>query len=109
MVDTSHMHPLLRTVIGWLHSGYPEGVPPKDYFPLLAVLQRKLTDQEIREVVDALIEDVDTPIEVDEIEDTIIRLTREMPLDDDVRRVSVHLAAGGWPLAEVQQDPEPRG
>lgn len=94
------MHPLISTVIGWLHSGYPEGVPPKDYFPLLAVLQRKLTDQEIREVVDALIEDVDTPIENDEIEDTIIRLTREMPLEDDVHRVSVRLAAGGWPLAE---------
>ena len=97
------MHPLISTVIGWLHSGYPEGVPPKDYFPLLAVLQRKLTDQEIREVVDALIEDVDTPIEVSEIEDTIIRLTREMPLDDDVQRVSVRLAAGGWPLAEPER------
>lgn len=94
------MHPLISTVMGWLRSGYPEGVPPKDYFPLLAVLQRKLTDQEIREVVDALIEDGDTPIEVAEIEDTIVRLTREMPLDDDVRRVAVRLAAGGWPLAD---------
>ncbi len=100
------MHPLISTVIGWLHSGYPEGVPPKDYFPLLAVLQRKLTDQEIREVVDALIADVDTPIEIGEIEDTIILLTREMPLDDDVQRVSVRLAAGGWPLADPAEAEE---
>ncbi len=103
------MHPLIATVVGWLRNGYPEGVPPKDYFPLLAVLQRKLTDEEIREVVDALIADADTPIEVEEIEDTITRLTRENPLDDDVRRVAVHLAAGGWPLADpecIDDDPD---
>lgn len=94
------MHPLISTILDWLRRGYPEGVPPKDYFPLLAVLQRKLTEQEIREVVDALIEDADTPIEIAEIEDMIIELAREMPLEDDVRRVTARLAAGGWPLAE---------
>ncbi|GAA4806674.1 DUF3349 domain-containing protein [Tomitella cavernea] len=96
------MHPLIAAVTGWLRAGYPEGVPPKDYFPLLAVLQRKLTDDEIREVVDALIEDVETPIEVSEIEDTIVRLTSESPLEDDVKRVAVRLAAGGWPLADPE-------
>ncbi|QDQ96526.1 DUF3349 domain-containing protein [Tomitella fengzijianii] len=96
------MHPLIAAVTGWLRAGYPEGVPPKDYFPLLAVLQRKLTDEEIREVVDALIADADTPIEVGEIEDTIARLTSENPLEDDVRRVAVRLAAGGWPLADPE-------
>lgn len=103
------MHPLISTVIGWLRNGYPDGVPPKDYFPLLAVLQRKLTDEEIREVVDALIADVSTPIEVEEIEETIVRLAGESPSDDDVRRVAVHLAAGGWPLADpesIDDDPE---
>ncbi|WP_182347245.1 DUF3349 domain-containing protein [Tomitella gaofuii] len=96
------MHPLIAAVTGWLRAGYPDGVPPKDYFPLLAVLQRKLTDEEIREVVDALIEDVETPIEVSEIEDTIVRLTSESPLEDDVKRVAVRLAAGGWPLADPE-------
>ncbi|WP_182359103.1 DUF3349 domain-containing protein [Tomitella gaofuii] len=96
------MHPLIAAVTGWLRAGYPDGVPPKDYFPLLAVLQHKLTDEEIREVVDALIEDVETPIEVSEIEDTIVRLTSESPLEDDVKRVAVRLAAGGWPLADPE-------
>ncbi len=103
------MHPLISTVIGWLRNGYPDGVPPKDYFPLLAVLQRRLTDDEIREVVDALIADVSSPIEVEEIEQTIVRLAGESPSDDDVRRVAVHLAAGGWPLADpesIDDDPE---
>ena len=34
-------------VLGWLNQGYPEGVPPKDYFPLLALLKRSLTEDEV--------------------------------------------------------------
>ena len=30
------------SVLNWLHEGYPAGVPPKDYFPLLALLKRSL-------------------------------------------------------------------
>lgn len=103
------MHPMISTVLGWLRGGYPEGVPPKDYFPLLAVLGRKLSNAEIREVVDALIAEASTPIEVDEIESTIARLTSEAPLDEDVRRVAVRLAAGGWPLADPESADPPDG
>ena len=38
---------VLDNVLGWLHEGYPEGVPPKDYFPLLALLKRSLTEEEV--------------------------------------------------------------
>ena len=31
------------SVLNWLHEGYPEGVPPTDYFPLLALLKRSLS------------------------------------------------------------------
>ncbi|WP_162562002.1 DUF3349 domain-containing protein, partial [Mycolicibacterium brumae] len=31
-------------VLDWLRAGYPNGVPPKDYFPLLALLTRTLTE-----------------------------------------------------------------
>ena len=34
-------------MLSWLHDGYPEGVPPKDYFPLLALLKRSLTEEEV--------------------------------------------------------------
>jgi hypothetical protein len=33
-----------ENVLAWLHEGYPEGVPPKDYFPLLALLKRSLSE-----------------------------------------------------------------
>ena len=38
---------VLDNVLSWLHDGYPEGVPPKDYFPLLALLKRSLTEEEV--------------------------------------------------------------
>ncbi len=38
---------VLDNVLGWLHDGYPEGVPPKDYFALLALLKRSLTEEEV--------------------------------------------------------------
>jgi hypothetical protein len=31
---------ILDNVVRWLNAGYPEGVPPKDYFPLLALPPR---------------------------------------------------------------------
>ena len=38
---------VLDNVLGWLHKGYPRGVPPKDYFALLALLQRSLSEDEV--------------------------------------------------------------
>ena len=38
---------ILDNVLDWLHEGYPEGVPPKDYFALLALLKRSLTEDEV--------------------------------------------------------------
>ena len=31
----------LENVLGWLHEGYPEGVPPKDYFRTLIEICHK--------------------------------------------------------------------
>lgn len=34
-------------ILNWLREGYPEGVPPKDHFALLALLKRRLSEDEI--------------------------------------------------------------
>ena len=31
----------LTGILDWLREGYPAGVPPKDYIPLLALLRRR--------------------------------------------------------------------
>ena len=40
----------LASVVGWLRAGYPEGVPESDYVPLVAVLARRLSPDEVRSV-----------------------------------------------------------
>ena len=34
----------LQLVLNWLHKGYPDGVPATDYYPLLALLSRTLSE-----------------------------------------------------------------
>jgi hypothetical protein len=38
---------VLMRVVGFLRAGYPEGVPAHDYVPLLALLRRRLSDDEM--------------------------------------------------------------
>ena len=40
----------LTNIVTWLRSGYPNGVPQNDYLPILALLSRRLTADEIIEI-----------------------------------------------------------
>ncbi|MCK0175785.1 MULTISPECIES: DUF3349 domain-containing protein [Mycobacteriaceae] len=86
----------LARIVAWITSGYPEGVPGADRVPLLALLQRRLTDDEVRTVVAGL-RDAD---EVDHIDIGVLitHLTDELPTPEDLERVRARLATQGWPL-----------
>ncbi|OAK52325.1 DUF3349 domain-containing protein [Rhodococcus sp. Eu-32] len=94
------------SVLNWLRAGYPEGVPPKDRFPLVALLRKaELTDAQVHEVVLSLVSPVggalqDGAISNEEISTYIRELVDHEPTADDITRVSARLAAGGWPLAD---------
>ena len=45
----------LSRVMTWLRAGYPQGVPPTDYIPVLAVLRRQLTEEDVETVAYRLI------------------------------------------------------
>jgi hypothetical protein len=86
----------LSAIVSWLRAGYPEGVPQNDYLPLLALLARRLTTEEVKIVAAELtrrpgFDDVDIGAE-------IMRITDELPSPSDVERVRERLAAKGWPL-----------
>jgi len=103
---------LIRRILDWLTAGYPEGIPAADRFPVIAVLKRRLSDDEVREIVAALTAEgspamADGTITTDEVEGHIAHVLQEQPNDDEIRRVSARLAAGGWPLAG--SDGEPAG
>ena len=91
----------LAPVLGWLQEGYPEGVPPKDFYPLLALLARTLSDEELDEIVATLIdESTDGPIRERDVHQAIEQVKQAPPNQSDVRDVAARLAAAGWPLGD---------
>lgn len=91
---------LLRAIVGWVRTGYPEGVPEQDYIPLLALLARRLSDEEIQWVADQVVRSGEPPFGNADIGTLITELTNEMPSGTDIRRVADRLEAAGWPVAD---------
>ncbi len=89
---------VLTQVLSWLRAGYPEGVPPKDYFPLLALLKKQLTEDEVNSVIGRILANRPDEVHREEIEAAITKVTQSEPSDADLRQVASKLAAGGWPL-----------
>ena len=91
---------VLDNVLSWLHDGYPEGVPPKDYFPLLALLKRSLTEEEVVKAAQTVLKGTnsDTVTEA-EIRAAIHAVTAQAPNPEELHQVASRLASVGWPLA----------
>jgi hypothetical protein len=94
----------LTNIVSWLRSGYPDGVPQNDYLPILALLSRRLTADEILEVVRQL-RHLPRPGFVD-IGAEILRVTDQLPKPADVERVRAKLASNGWPLDDPRDAEE---
>jgi hypothetical protein len=96
----------LSRAVEWLRAGYPSGVPRQDYVALLGVLRRKLTEDEVRAIAVDLADRSagDDPITTADIEAMISSSVLQEASPEDVVRVSAHLAAGGWPLADPPRD-----
>ena len=99
------MNGFLSSIVSWLRAGYPEGVPPTDTFALLALLTRRLSNDEVIAVANELIQrgefdDVDIGV-------LITQITDELPSTEDVERVRARLAANGWPLDDAHDAEDP--
>ena len=82
------------SIVGWLREGYPHGVPAQDYVPLLALLRRRLTDDEVEAVVAMLVASGEVPVDSADIGTSITKITDALPSEDDIDRVREHLPAG---------------
>ena len=91
------MNRVLHKILNWLRVGYPQGIPPTAYMPLLALLSRRLTNEEVETVAKELMDrgefdNVDIGV-------AITQITDDSPSPDDVERVrGARLAAKGWPF-----------
>jgi hypothetical protein len=94
----------LAKIVAWITSGYPEGVPGPDRVPLIALLQRRLSDEEVKTVAQELrargeFDSVDIGV-------LITEMTDGLPTPEDVERVRDRLAAKGWPLDDPRDAEE---
>jgi uncharacterized protein DUF3349 len=82
---------MLRTwvssIVAFLRAGYSNGAPATGYAPLLALLPRKLSDDEAALVVCGLIRRRPRSLDRAEIGVEIIRVTGEMASLDDIESV----------------------
>ncbi|EWS81063.1 DUF3349 domain-containing protein [Brachybacterium phenoliresistens] len=96
---------LAQRILAWLTEGYPEGIPPTDRLPLMALLRRRLTDEEVEQIARRLVDDARSPeIDAADAGALITRYTRELPAESDLTRLASHLAAKGWPLRSSRRD-----
>jgi hypothetical protein len=83
----------LSSVIAFLRAGYPSGAPRFGYAPVLALLPRRMCDDELTAIAATLagrpIDDADVGVE-------ILRVTDVLPAPDDIDRVHRRLDATGW-------------
>ncbi|MGB4776849.1 DUF3349 domain-containing protein, partial [Microbacterium sp.] len=91
---------LIERVLAWLRRGYPEGIPAADYVPVLAVLRRRLSDEEVGHIADQLIAQGAVNGEVSRVDARVLasKVLDDLPSDDDLRRVEERLAAVGLAL-----------
>jgi hypothetical protein len=94
----------LNSVVAWLRAGYPDGIPPTDYFPVLALLSRRLSNDDVKLVARDLMQRGD--FDHVDIGVLITQLTDELPSPTDVERVRERLAAKRWPLDDARDGEE---
>ncbi|BAX91662.1 DUF3349 domain-containing protein [Mycobacterium shigaense] len=83
-------------VLAFIHAGYPEGVPPTDYYPLLALLRHRLTEDEVSAIAAQLAPGDNSRVETGEIRTAITQLTDQVPSAEDLDRVRARLESAGW-------------
>jgi hypothetical protein len=67
---------------------------------LLALLRRRLSDDEVLAVATELMSTAPTPVEATDVRVAITKLTDDLPSAEDTGRVERHLIAAGWPVTD---------
>lgn len=89
---------LVQRVVSWLREGYPAGLPENDFVPLVALLRRRLSDEELGSVASGLSRaGAIAPSRVD-VGHAIANVTSELPSESEIARVRSYLVEHGWPV-----------
>jgi hypothetical protein len=83
-------------IVAFLRAGYPHGAPATGYVPLLALLPRKVSDDEAAMITRVLMGRNRRSIDSADVGVEITRVTDDMPSLDDIERVQHRLDAMGF-------------
>lgn len=92
VVDPEARRNVMLRLVAWVRQGYPTGVPAADYVPLVALLSRRLTKDEVIDIVIELRGAGVLPNETGRIGAAIMGTTKELPSIEEIERVRHHLA-----------------
>jgi hypothetical protein len=91
---------VFENVLGLLNAGYPEGVPPKDYFPLLALLKRSLSEDEVIKAAQSVLRSTESDAVTEaQVRAAVQGVIDKEPNPEEIHQVASRLASVGWPLA----------
>ncbi|UQB91371.1 DUF3349 domain-containing protein [Mycobacterium intracellulare] len=82
-------------VVAFLRAGCPPLAPATGYAPLLALLPRRVADDEVMAIVRKLVAPQCHPVDSADVGVEIIRVTGEVPSTYDIDRVLVAMESAG--------------
>lgn len=89
------MPSLIERIVNWLKGGYPQGIPEADYVPLIAILRRRLGEDEIDELAERLVREGLLPAQRVDVGAEYLRVTDELPSEAEIRRIADKLRESG--------------
>jgi Protein of unknown function (DUF3349) len=89
---------MVRAVVRFVRAGYPDGMPPTGHVPLLALLPRRLSDDEVATVASTLMSGGGPVPDRTTIAVAITKVTGALPSQSDTSRVTRRILAAGRPL-----------
>jgi hypothetical protein len=87
----------ISSVVALFRAGYPAGAPRLGYVPVLALLPRRVSEDEILALTRKLAGSNFRRLDRADLGVEITRITDELPLPTDIERVQTRLSAIGGP------------
>jgi Protein of unknown function (DUF3349) len=86
----------ISSIVAFLRAGYPNDAPVTGYAPLLALLPRRVSDDEATRIASTLLGRQRRSIDRADVGVEITRITDELPSLEDIERVERRLDSMGW-------------
>lgn len=100
---------IVTRVIDWLSVGYPQDIPPQDRAAVMAVLRRRLNDQQLEEVIRRLMASRaargEEYVSDQRINEYIRKVVDDIPTPQEIDRVARILGAHGLLISENHFEP----